>query len=147
MKILIAEDESNTLLTLRLTLEDRGHQVIATADGEECMNVYRNEFFACARQQPISAEINGNSSQPFDVVVLDYRMPRKNGMEAAEEILTLNPNQRIIFASAYKPSVLQALSIHLEDDQRVEWLQKPFEVDLFADMLEDSPTSLTTPAV
>jgi CheY-like chemotaxis protein len=35
-----------------------------------------------------------------DVVVLDYKMPGKDGMEVAKEILTINPDQRIIFASA-----------------------------------------------
>jgi CheY-like chemotaxis protein len=38
---------------------------------------------------------------PFDVVVLDYKMPSKDGMEVAKEILQINPYQRIIFASAY----------------------------------------------
>jgi YesN/AraC family two-component response regulator len=28
-------------------------------------------------------------------------MPGKDGMEVAKEILTINPDQRIIFASAY----------------------------------------------
>jgi CheY-like chemotaxis protein len=40
-----------------------------------------------------------SSSSPFDVVVLDYRMPKKDGTEVAKEILDLNPNQRIIFES------------------------------------------------
>jgi CheY-like chemotaxis protein len=138
MKILIAEDEFNTLLLARLTLEGRGHDVIATADGDECVNVYRNEFFACARQNRISSDSKAQMGQPFDVVILDIRMPKKDGTEAAKEILKLNPNQRIVFASAYILGVLQE-SDHLQDNYRFEWLQKPFEMDLFADMLEDPP--------
>ena len=42
-----------------------------------------------------------STTSPFDVVVLDYKMPGKDGMEVAKEILTINPDQRIIFASAY----------------------------------------------
>jgi CheY-like chemotaxis protein len=38
---------------------------------------------------------------PFDAVVLDYRMPKKDGLEVAKEILKMYPEQRIIFASAY----------------------------------------------
>lgn len=149
MKILIAEDEPDTLLTLRLTLEARGHEVIATADGEECVNLYRNEFFACAKQKRISLDGSRKINQPFDVVVLDYRMPKKNGMEVAKAILKLNPNQRVFFASAYTSSVLQELPRYLEgsSNNRVEWLQKPFELDLFADMVEDYPKSLSTPVV
>lgn len=44
--------------------------------------------------------------QPFDVVVLDYRMPKKDGLQVAKEILKLNPKQRIIFASAYVKETL-----------------------------------------
>ncbi len=147
MKILIAEDEPKTLLTLRLALEDRAHEVIATTNGEECINVYRSEFFACARQQRVASDADGKLAKPFDIVVLDYRMPKKNGTEVAEEILQLNPNERIIFASAYTPTVLQALSIHSgENKKRVEWLQKPFELNLLTDMLEDSPKLQETPA-
>jgi CheY-like chemotaxis protein len=138
MKILIAEDEPKTLLMYRLALEHRGHHVIAATNGEECINVYRNEFFACARQQRVSSDPNGKSSKPFDVVVLDYRMPKKNGLEVAEEILELNPDERIIFATAYTPTGLQAPSIHLLDEKRVQWLQKPFELNLLSDTLEHS---------
>jgi CheY-like chemotaxis protein len=42
-----------------------------------------------------------STKSPFDVVELDYKMPGKDGMEVAKEILTINPDQRIIFASAY----------------------------------------------
>jgi CheY-like chemotaxis protein len=112
MKILIAEDEPKTLLILRLELEHRDHEVIATTNGEECINVYRSEYFASARQQRASTDRYGESNRPFDVVVLDYRMPNKNGIEVAQEILKLNPKEIIIFASASTPTVIEELQIH-----------------------------------
>jgi CheY-like chemotaxis protein len=39
--------------------------------------------------------------QPFDAVILDYKMSKINGMQVAKEILAVNSHQRIIFASAY----------------------------------------------
>ena len=39
--------------------------------------------------------------QPFDAVILDYKMQDMDGIEVANEILEINPQQRIIFASAY----------------------------------------------
>jgi DNA-binding NarL/FixJ family response regulator len=35
-------------------------------------------------------------------VILDYKMPKINGMEVAKEILAINPHQRIIFSSICK---------------------------------------------
>src|SRR5919109_1574182 len=117
MRILVAEDEPDISRTYKLALEDNGHEVIVTENGEECLGVYSNEL----KRMKINADNNSNNnnnkhpkttslyspSSPFDVVVLDYRMPKKDGMEVAKEILDLNPNQRIIFASAYVRDTLE----------------------------------------
>jgi DNA-binding NtrC family response regulator len=72
---------------------------------------------------------------PFDAVVLDYRMPKKDGMEVAKEILSIEPKQRILFASAY---VLETLVDSVKNlEQIVELIQKPFELDPFVDLIED----------
>jgi CheY-like chemotaxis protein len=73
---------------------------------------------------------------PFDAVVLDYRMPKKDGLEAAKEILALNPSQRIIFASAYVKETLRESVKELR--QVVELMQKPFLPEALVDVLEDS---------
>jgi CheY-like chemotaxis protein len=72
---------------------------------------------------------------PFDVVVLDYKMPGKDGMEVAREILDLNPDQRIIFASAYVQETLEDSVKQLK--RVVELLQKPFEIQALIDTIED----------
>ena len=75
-------------------------------------------------------------TSPFDAVVLDYKMPGKDGMEVAKEILDLNPDQRIIFASAY---VEETLADSVKKLRRVvELLQKPFEMQAFIDTIEDN---------
>lgn len=76
------------------------------------------------------------ASSPFDAVVLDYRMPKKDGMEVAKEILNINPNQRIIFASAYVKDTLQDAVKELK--QAVELMQKPFKVQALVDTIEDT---------
>ena len=75
------------------------------------------------------------SVSPFDVVVLDYRMPGKDGMEVAKEILQLNPQQRIIFASAYVRDTLEDAVKELK--QVVELMQKPFDTEVLVDTIED----------
>lgn len=72
---------------------------------------------------------------PFDAVVLDYRMPKKDGLQTAKEILELDPRQRIIFASAYVKETLEASVKELK--KVVELMQKPFEADALVDTIED----------
>jgi CheY-like chemotaxis protein len=62
-------------------------------------------------------------------------MPKKDGLEAAKEILELNAKQRIIFASAYVKETLEDSVKQLK--QVVELMQKPFEADTLADTIED----------
>ncbi len=77
-----------------------------------------------------------SSSPPFDAVVLDYRMPKKDGLEVAKEILALNPSQRIIFASAFVKETLRESVRELR--QVVELMQKPFLPEALVDVVEDT---------
>jgi CheY-like chemotaxis protein len=72
---------------------------------------------------------------PFEVVILDYRMPKKDGLQVAREILEINRKQRIIFASAY---VIETLEESVKKLKRVvELLQKPFSMSALIDMVEN----------
>ena len=143
MRILIAEDESDISHTYRVALESRNHDVNIANDGISCLKIYREEL-ANRRltSSNKSTKYNNNAqsspaltTSPFDVVVLDYKMPGKDGMEVAKEILTINPDQRIIFASAY---VKETLENSVKELKRVvELLQKPFEIQAFIDAIED----------
>jgi len=62
-------------------------------------------------------------------------MPKRDGIEVAKEILSLNPKQRIIFASAYVKGTLIESVKHLK--RAVELLQKPFELHTLIDSIED----------
>ncbi len=62
-------------------------------------------------------------------------LPKKDGMEVAKEIVDLNPNQRIIFASAYVRDTLEDSVKQLK--RVVELLQKPFDPDILIDTIED----------
>jgi CheY-like chemotaxis protein len=122
VKILIAEDEPDILAQYKIALEKRKHQLVTTANGEECVKAYM-------------AELRRSKGAPFDVAVLDYRMPKMDGMEVAKQILAAYPSQRIIFASAYvKETLVDSVK---ELKQVVELLQKPFKLDTLADIIED----------
>ena len=119
--ILIAEDNQFTALQYNRILGKYGHQVLITKDGEECLKKYREVYEKIKK--------NDQLIEPFDVVILDQSMPKKTGREVAEVILKINPNQRIVFASAY--NVARA-NESLEDlEENVEFLQKPFSLSKF----------------
>lgn len=128
MKVLIAEDDPMTLKPYQIALEARGHQVQVADNGEDCLRIYREEFNKYANQ-------DNEKPSPFDAVILDYRMPKKDGMEVAKEILQLDPRQRIIFASAYVKDTLVDSVKQLK--RAVELMQKPFKLEALIDNLED----------
>src|ERR687892_2025658 len=63
-------------------------------------------------------------------------MPKKDGLQVAKEILDMNPEQRIIFASAY---VEQTLVESVKELKRaVELMQKPFSMSALIDTVENT---------
>jgi CheY-like chemotaxis protein len=130
MMVLIAEDEPDIALSYKRALEKNDHEVIIASDGEECLEIYRRTL----GQMP-KASNNSSSSSAFDAVILDYRIPRKDGIEVAKEILEINPKQRIIFASAYVRETLVDAVKQLK--RVVELMQKPFDANALVDTVED----------
>lgn len=130
MNVLIAEDEHDIALLYKMALERRNHQVTTTENGENCLKAYHEKY------QNIRFAIHDiGQTLPFDVVILDHKMPKINGMQVAEEILAMNPRQRIIFASAYVKETLTDSIKKLK--QVVELMQKPFNVNTLIDTVED----------
>ena len=131
MRILIAEDEPDLRSQYKEFLEQNSHEPITTKDGEECIAVYTTEYKKWSSNKNNELE----TISPFEVVVLDYQMPKKNGLEVAKEILTQVPKQRIIFASAYVENTLKDSIKNLK--QIVETMQKPFALKELLNTLED----------
>ena len=128
LKILIAEDEPDLLFQYKTILEEGNHQVVIAEDGEIGVSLYFQEL------DKLSPE-DASNQIPFDVVILDYQMPNKNGLDVAKEILAVCPKQRIIFASAYVQETLADSIVNLK--QIVELLQKPFGLQALIDTIED----------
>jgi CheY-like chemotaxis protein len=132
MKVLIAEDEYDIALLYKTALEKRKHHVIMTYNGEDCLKIYNEEF------QEMRFRTFATDRMPFDVVILDHKMPEVSGIGVAEEILAINPHQRIIFVSAYVKEFLQDSIKKLK--QSVELRQKPFGLNALIDTIEDKDT-------
>lgn len=119
LNVLVAEDNLFTIQQYKHILEKKGCKVTIAHDGEECIQKFDEAFLLL---DPTSVE-----SGPFDVVLIDNNMPKKNGVEVVKEILKRSPKQRIIFASAYNiGSILNASEVVMNE---VEILQKPFSLN------------------
>ena len=85
-------------------LKISGFSIVNTAtNGDEAVNIYKSF-----------------SVKP-DIILMDHRMPIKNGIEAAKEILQINNNSKIIFLSADHTIKETALALGA-----IYFIEKPF---------------------
>lgn len=134
MKILIAEDEPDIAQSYKLALEERGHSVVLTSNGEDCLIKYHEEWQRTRNHQGSDQIETYNMHHPFHAIILDYKMPKMDGIEVAKEILAMNSHQRIIFASAYVKETLETAT----HDLVTELMQKPFDEQALIDKVEDA---------
>lgn len=128
MDVLIAEDEQDVADRYSLALKNRGHNTVIAADGEKCLQLYRK-----ASTVGHKTEEHPNH---FDVVVLDYSLPKMDGLDTAREILKINPDQRIIFVSAYAKETLRDSISKLE--KIMEVVEKPVKPEDLVGIIENT---------
>ncbi len=98
------------------------------------------EIFKAYDYEIIDTALNGiEAVQKFqlfskkpDFIIMDYRMPLKNGIEATKEIIALNSRTKIIFASADSSIKELALS-----SGAISFLEKPFDIDNLISLIEE----------
>jgi two-component system chemotaxis response regulator CheY len=107
LKVLICDDSLLVRKKLRDALEVAGFsQVLEAGDGNEAIEI-------CKGEKP-------------DVVLLDIIMPKKNGLEAIQEIKEINENTLVIMASSVgtQSNLIQSLKLGASN-----FIQKPITVD------------------
>jgi DNA-binding response OmpR family regulator len=113
-KILIAEDERDIRDLITFTLRFAGHEVIATANGEEALQTALQEI--------------------PDLIILDVRMPRMSGYEACEKVKANASTKHIpvVFLSAkgQESEVQAGLKVGA-----AEYILKPFSPDQLAERI------------
>ncbi len=107
MKILVVDDEKMQRDLMKGFLEKQGYDVSVAADGNEALTLFSN--------------------YPFQLVLLDNRMPDSSGAEVLERIKTINPLVRCIMITAYGSvdTAVEVMKLGADD-----FLEKP--VDLSA---------------
>ena len=91
-----------------------GHEIIAKAfNGEEAIDIFKN-----FQEKP-------------DIILMDHRMPLKNGIETTKEMLKINPKCKIIFVSADYTVRNKAFEIGV-----IDFLEKPLDLSTLNTMIE-----------
>jgi DNA-binding NtrC family response regulator len=80
-KVLIIDDEAAIRESLQILLEDEGYEVANAQDGEEGLSLL--------------------DVQAFDLVLLDFQLPDRNGLEILKDIRERDPELAVIMITAY----------------------------------------------
>ncbi|MEZ5416922.1 MAG: sigma-54 dependent transcriptional regulator [Vicinamibacterales bacterium] len=108
-RVLLVDDEEKILKTLGRALRDDGHDVTTASRALE--------------GQRLLAE------QSFDVLIIDYRMPDRSGMDVIKDVVATTPDGErpaIVMMTAHGSveSAVEAMKLGAHD-----YLQKPFDID------------------
>ena len=83
INVFIVEDEPSLQKLYKMVLDDPKYKIVGVAkNGVEAIEKFRSY-----------------SLKP-DIILMDHRMPLKNGIDAAREIMQINSKSKIIFISA-----------------------------------------------
>jgi DNA-binding NtrC family response regulator len=119
LNILVAEDSVAYAVLYQQIFEARGHSVKITLDGEECISVYMSAY----------------KKKPFDMVVLDYSMPKKTGLDVAKEILKTKPEQKILFITSFGDEIESKLD-EVGNTKNITVFEKPFNSSTLTEWLD-----------
>jgi two-component system nitrogen regulation response regulator GlnG len=105
-RILIADDEDGLRWVLEKGFRGAGYQVTAVKDG--------------------AAALREAESQPFDMILLDIRMPGIDGLTLLKQVRERRPDAQVVIMTAHgtMETAVQAMQ-----DGAYDYLAKPFDLD------------------
>ena len=102
--ILVVDDDQDLSQFIMEFLVKEGYKVSVAGNVNDCLYKLKNDI--------------------FDIVLLDLKLPDKNGVKGIAEIKAVSPHSEVIIITGY-PSVESAISTM--KDGAVDYLQKPFK--------------------
>ena len=81
-KILIVDDEEGVRESLKLILEEK-YDLTLASDGNECLKSLK-------------------ANPQIELVLMDIKMPRMNGLEVLRQIKSLNPQMNVVIVTGYR---------------------------------------------
>jgi DNA-binding NtrC family response regulator len=120
--VLIVDDEALIRWSLAETLGDHGYRVTEAEDGRMAVEAIRQ------------------AENPFDVVLLDFRLPDSSDLRLLEKVRRLAPQSQVIMITAHNSPELAQGAAAL-GAYRV--ISKPFEVDSLAALVNEARSEAT----
>jgi two-component system response regulator PilR (NtrC family) len=105
-KILVADDEQSMREFLDIMLKKEGYRVSLASNGEEVVKLVENDL--------------------FDLVLLDIRMPKLDGISALKKIKANSPETTVIMITAYASA---DTAIRAMKEGAYDYITKPFKVE------------------
>lgn len=112
--IMVVDDEPDTLFTYECFLSEEGHNVRTFNDPQEALKHF--------------IQLSDPSSH-YQLILLDVRMPRLNGLKLFNMIKTISRNTKIMFVSAL--DIAEELISILPDIKSDDIIKKPVEREYF----------------
>ena len=102
-KILICDDEEGVRESLNLILE-KDYSVAFATNGEEAIDYIKNN--------------------PVDLLILDIKMPKLNGLEVLKDVKRTNPDINVVIATGYQSAEIAEETIKFG---ATDYITKPFD--------------------
>ena len=112
-RVLLVDDEQEFTQTLVERLELRDIEAEAAASGHDALRKFR--------------------TTPFDIILLDVKMPGISGIETLQEIKRINPNQRVVLLTGHgsKEDAKYGMQLGAE-----AYLMKPVNLKVLLDIFQ-----------
>jgi PAS domain S-box-containing protein len=114
--ILVADDEPVVRRLTATVLRKQGYKALEAEDGQQAVDLYSREH---AR---------------IDLAVLDLTMPVLSGQDAFRQMLQINPQARVMFASGYAAEQVG----ELEAERILGFVKKPFRPQELVKQIQDA---------
>lgn len=115
-RILIVEDEEKVAFFLKEGLSDleRGYKVVSASSVEDALKAL--------------------DSHDFDLVIADFRLPGRNGLELISELRFSHPHTATMLITAYGSDELEAAAYR---QNVARYLTKPFRLGEFVETVQE----------
>ncbi|MGO8879715.1 MAG: PAS domain S-box protein [Desulfomonilaceae bacterium] len=113
--VLLVEDEAGVRDLAVRRLDILGYDTIVAGDGAEGVHIFRERL------------------NEIDLVMLDFKMPKMNGVEAFEELIRIKPDVKVLLSSGYTEDVVMQ---SFPGQRPAGVLHKPYNMEALKGALE-----------